>query len=153
MERGGMVHALEEIHRILKPTGILIDIHPVNEAMSVEVHHEGNIDLVSPWSVSQWRTDYQHADNALAKVVQRGLFIVERKIEFDSLTYYSSIEEMRTDLKEAVDKFAREDQPAGEVEPDFETLAARAEELMEKAAHGAELVARERAQISRLIPT
>jgi hypothetical protein len=32
MEYGGMVHALEEIHRLLKPSGRLIDIHPVAEA-------------------------------------------------------------------------------------------------------------------------
>jgi SAM-dependent methyltransferase len=29
MEHRGMVHALQEIRRLLKPRGILIDIHPV----------------------------------------------------------------------------------------------------------------------------
>jgi len=28
MEHEGMVHALEEIHRLLKPAGTLIEIHP-----------------------------------------------------------------------------------------------------------------------------
>ncbi len=148
-----MVHALEEIHSQLKPTGVLIDIHPVNEASIVEIQHEGKTDFVSQWLVRQWCTDYQYADEALAEIVRRGLFAVEHKREFDSLTYYSSAAEMRTDLQEAVERFARDDQPAGEVVPDIETLAALAEELLAQAADGAELVLRERAQISRLMPS
>ncbi len=150
MAFGGMVHALEEIHSQLIPPGVLIDIHPVAEASSVEIHHGVNIELVSQWLVRQWCTDYQHADNALAEIVQRGLFVVERKIEFDSLTYYSSVTEMRTDLEEAVEKFARDDQPEDDVVPDIETLTALAGEMMEHSVHGAEMVLRERAQISRL---
>ena len=32
-----MVHALEKIHRLLKPGGWLIDIHPTSEPASIEV--------------------------------------------------------------------------------------------------------------------
>lgn len=32
MPREGMVHALHEIHRLLRPGGILIEIHPVHGA-------------------------------------------------------------------------------------------------------------------------
>ena len=153
MAYGGMVHALEEIRRLLKPTGVLIDIHPVAEASSVEIHQGDKIDLIDHWSVRQWCTDYQQADEALAKIAQRGLFAVERETVFDSLTYYPSVAEMRTDLKETIAKFARDAQSADEATPQAEALAARAEALMPAAASGVELIVRERAHISRLRPT
>jgi ubiquinone/menaquinone biosynthesis C-methylase UbiE len=153
MEYGGMVHALEEIHRLLKPNGVLIDIHPVSESSPIEIHQSGNIDLVGYLSVRQWCIDFQQADNALTEITQRGLFAVEQEGVFDSLTYYSSAEEMRTSLKESIDKFARDAQLAGEAVPHAEALAARAEELMRAAGSGAELIVRERTHISRLRPT
>ncbi len=37
MERAGMVHALETIQQLLKPGGILLDIHPTNEPAAIAV--------------------------------------------------------------------------------------------------------------------
>ena len=147
-----MVHALEEIHRLLKPTGALIDIHPVAESSPIEIHQGGKIDLVGDLLVRQWCIDYQQADNALTEIAQRGLFAVERESVFDSMTHYASVAEMRTALKEAIDKFARDAQAADEAVPDAEALAARAEELMQAAVNGAELIVREPTHISRLRP-
>jgi len=148
-----MVHALEEIHRLLKPTGALIDIHPVSEPSPIEIHRSGKIDLVGYLSVRQWCIDFQQADNALTEVAQRGLFAVEQEAVFDSLTYYTSAAEMRTSLKESIDKFARDAHLAGEAVLHAEALAARAEERMRATVSGAELVVRERTHISRLRPT
>ena len=148
-----MVHALEEIHRLLKPAGVLIDIHPVAEASPIEVHQGGKIDLAGNLSVRQWCTDYEQADIALAEVAQRGLFAVERAGVFDSLSYYDTVAEMRTEQKEVIDKYARDAQSAVEDKPQVEALAARAEELMQAAGSGAELIIRETAHISRLRPT
>jgi ubiquinone/menaquinone biosynthesis C-methylase UbiE len=153
MEYGGMVHALEEIHRLLKPSGALIDIHPVAEPSPIEIHQSGKIDLVGYLSVRQWCIDFQQADNALTEIVQRGLFAVEQERVFDSLTYYASAAEMRTSLKESIDKFARDAQSAGEAVLHAEMLAARAEELMRSAGSEVELIVRERTHISRLKPT
>jgi len=152
MEYTGMVHALEEIHRLVKPTGILIDIHPVAEASPIEIHQGEKIEPVGDLSVRQWCTDYQHADEALTEIKQRGLFRVEREGMFDSLTYYDSVAEMHTDWKAAIDKFARDAQSIDESRPHAEAMAARAEELMQAAANGAELVVSERVHISRLKP-
>ena len=148
-----MVHALEEIHRLLKPAGVLIDIHPVSESSPIEIHQSGQIDLVGYLSVRQWCIDFQQADNALTEIAQRGLFAVEHEGVFDSLTYYDSAAEMLTSVKESIDKFARDAQSAGEAVPHAEALAARAEELMRAAVDGAELRVRERTRISRLRPT
>ena len=147
-----MVHALEEIHRLLKPTGILIDIHPVAESSPIEIHQGEKIEPVGDLSVRQWCSDYQHADEALTEIKQRGLFTVEREGMFNSLTYYDSVAEMRMDWKEAIDKFARDAQSIDESMPHAEAMAARAEELMQAAANGAELVVGERVHISRLKP-
>jgi hypothetical protein len=153
MEYGGMVHALEEIRRLLKPTGTLIDIHPVAKPSPIEIHQGRKIDLVGYLSVHQWCIDYQQADNALSEITQRGLFATEREEEFDSLTYYPSAAEMRTSLKESIDKFARDAQSADEAVPHAEALAAQAEELMRATVSGAELIVRESTHISRLKPT
>ena len=148
-----MVHALEEIHRLLKPTGVLIDIHPVAVSSPIEIHHGGKIDLVGQLSIRQWCVDFQQADSALAELAQRGLFAPERERVFDSLTHYPSVAEMRTSLKESIAKFARDAQSAGEGVPHVEALAARADELMQAAVSGAELIVREPTHISRLRPT
>jgi hypothetical protein len=153
MEYGGMVHALEEIHRLVKPSGILIDIHPVAESSPIEIYQGGQIDLAGDLSVRQWCTDYEQADSALTEITQRGLFAAERESVFDSLTHYDSVEEMRTALKESIDKFARDAQSIDEAVQQAEALAARAEELMQAAASGAQLIVRERVHISRLKPS
>lgn len=113
----------------------------------------GKIDIVGSLSVRQWCIDYQQADDALAEIARRGLFSIEREAVFDSLTHYTSAEEMRTEQINAIAKFARDTQSAGEGVPQVEALSVRAEELMQIAACGAELIIRERVHISRLKPT
>jgi hypothetical protein len=147
-----MVHALEEIHRLLKPAGALIDIHPFAESLQVEIRRGGRVDHVGELSVRQWCMDFRSADEALTEVVGRGLFAVEEESEFDSPTYYASAEEMRGALRESIDRFARDAPSADEALPHAEAVAARAEELMRSAVGGAELIVRERTHIRRLRP-
>jgi hypothetical protein len=104
MEYGSMVHALEEIHRLLKPSGFLIDIHPVAEHSSIEIHQNGKVDLVGQLKVSQWCVDFQEADKALDEIIQRNMFTVEQKGMFETLTYYDSATEMSTALKQSIHK-------------------------------------------------
>lgn len=148
-----MVHALEEIRRLLKPNGVLIDIHPVSEPSSIEVHQAGKVDLVGLLSVRQWCFEFEEADIALAEITQRGMFIMERNALFDLPTYYTSATELGKDLKESVEIFARDAQAAIEPLPHIEALTARAEELMQAAGSDAELIVHERTHISRLRPT
>ena len=147
-----MVHALEEIHRLLKPNGVLIDIHPVSEPSAIEIHEVGKVDLVGLLSVRQWCFEFEQADIALAEIVQRGMFTVERNALFDLPTHYASAAELGTDLKESVEIFARDAQAAIEPLADIEALTARAEELMRATASNAELIVHERTHISRLRP-
>ena len=148
-----MVHALEEIHRLLKPNGALIDIHPVSEPSRIEIHQPGKVDLVGRLAVRQWCFEFEQADIALAKIVKRGIFTVERNALFDLPTHYASAAELGTDLKESIEIFARDAQAAIEPLPHIQALSARAEELMQAAGSGAELIVHERTYISRLRPT
>jgi hypothetical protein len=147
-----MVHALEKMHRLLKPNGTLIDIHPVAGALPLEIHQRDNIDLVGYLSIRQWITDYQYADNALAEIVQRGQFVIENADIFESLSYYNSTEEMRTALKKSVNYFDRGDESTNDEVKHIEMLVTQAEKLMQATTNGAELVLREPTHISRLKP-
>jgi hypothetical protein len=153
MEYGGMVHALEEIHRLLKPDGALIDIHPVSEPSLIEIHQAGNVDRVGLLSVRQWCFEFEQADIALAQIIQRGMFTVERNALFDLPTHYAAAAELGKDLKESIETFARDAQAAIEPLPQVEALTVRAEELMRAAVSGAELIVHERTHITRLRPT
>lgn len=145
-----MVYALGQIYRLLKSNGFLIDIHPVAEHSSIEIHRNGSFDLVGHLEVHQWRVDFELADNALTKIVQRGMFTVEQKGTFDTLTYYDSAAEMGTALKESIYEFVREGEPIEEEVSQVETLTLQGEELLRAAGNGPKLVLRERNHISRL---
>ena len=68
-----MVHALEEIHRLLRPNGILIDIHPFPQAPEVKVIQGDEVIFAEPKrDIQDEDEDVKQADRALAEVVERG---------------------------------------------------------------------------------
>jgi len=146
-----MVHALEEIQRLLKPDGCLIDIHPVLEDPLMVTYQGGRVLFTESVPVSAH--DYKvisQADDALAQVVQRGLFIIERRGEFDLTTYASSVAELREFFAKAG---AFSDSPKDEaVETRQTALYARVEEVMQAAGVGAEVAYHERGRITRMNP-
>jgi len=147
-----MVHALEEIHRLLKPDGKLIDIHPVSEHSSIELHQNGKVDLVGHLKVHQWCIDFAEADKALEEIIRHGTFTVEQKEMFDTLTYYDSATQMGMALKQSILKYIREGEPVDEEILHVEMVAIQAEEALQKSGSRAKLVMRERDHISRLKP-
>jgi hypothetical protein len=96
MEHEGMVHALEEIHRLLKPSGILIEIHPAVDAPpSVEVRSMGQLFFSESDPVFDYEEDLRQADAAVQSVLDRGLLVLEDKRRFVLRTYAASVKEMR----------------------------------------------------------
>jgi hypothetical protein len=149
MAHEGMVHALEEIHRLLRPDGNLIDIHPCLEAPLIEIVQGGQIIFAEPSPEHDFE-DKQQAEIALTQVVQRRLFVVERSKVFDFLIYASSVAELRNFLEEASafqDSAPDEAAAAAQAE-----LAARLEEALQAAGEGAEVAYHERARMTRLMP-
>ena len=145
----GMVHALQEIRRLLRPRGLLIDIHPTLAPKLIEVHHGEIITFSAPVPGQTFR-DIQVADDALAQVIQDGLFRIEQAREFEWRTYASSIAELR-------DYLAQES--AYDVGPSDELVALQEGEFAERVqgelqalGEGSEVVRLYPARIARLAP-
>jgi SAM-dependent methyltransferase len=149
MDRGDMIPALEEAHRLLGPSGTLIDIHPVSGTAKVEVHAAGQLVFAEPASASADEGEL-HADEAIAQVVARGLFVSERHAEFDFRVYGSSGRELRDFLAEAD---AHSSQAGDEASDAFKSeLFARVDRIIAGTASAVEVAYHERAQMTRLRP-
>lgn len=145
-----MVHALEEIRRLLKPDGCLIDIHPVPEAPLIKVYQGINLLFAESDPGYDYDADIRHAEEALDKILQRGLFRIEGSDEFDLVTHGSSVAEVR-------DYWAK--YGAYDASPKDNALTAlqgqvyaRADEIMRTTGGEAEIAYHERARITRLKP-
>lgn len=145
-----MVHALEEIRRLLKPDGCLIDIHPIREAPLIKVYQGGELLFAESDPGYDYDADICHAEDALDEVIQRGLFLIEGKSEFELVTYASSVAELR----EYWAKYgAYDDNPKDdEVSARQAEVYARADEIMRIDQVEAEIAYHEKARITRLKP-
>ena len=88
------MHALEITHSLLKPDGLLVDIHPNGEHPQIEVHMGGKAQLAGHLDETDDFEEYFNADEALMEATRRGLFTVEREGLFTFLTHSSTIEEL-----------------------------------------------------------
>ena len=140
-----MVHALEEVQRLLKSDGRLIDIQPLMEAPLLKVYQANSVVYVGPDPSYDYEEDLRQADAALTQVIQRGLFVIEERSEFDFLTHGSSAQE----LLAFWGKTSTEEDPA---EQHIKEVYARVEEIRQSAGQGAEVTLHERARIIRLKP-
>jgi hypothetical protein len=147
-----MVHALEEIRRLLRPGGRLIDVHPRAESSSIEVHQAGNIELAGHLAVRRWCADYEAAEKALAEISQRGLFKIEQERRFDALTHYGSAQELREAQLADLQAYGGDSESVDPAASLVEELATRADEMMSAAVSDAEIILRERAHMRRLRP-
>jgi hypothetical protein len=147
MEPEGMVHALEEIHRVTRRAGTLIEIHPALEFPFLEVRSNGELSFSENDPGFDYEEDSRHAEAAVATVVGRGLFVLEESRRFELRKYASSLQELR-DHWVVADAYITEQKD--------ETLGRRAEEMYTRAdkalerSFGAELVYVEPATMSRL---
>jgi|SRR3990172_7082800 len=136
-----MVHALEKIYRLLKPDGILIDIHPPPEPSSIDVRIGEQAHAAGWLRETDDYGDYEAADEALATIVARRLFAVERRGTFSFLTHVDTLAELRNYLTEEWENASIDD-----------VTAARIEELMSTPERDKEIILRESVRIARLAP-
>ncbi len=88
-----MVHALQEVHRVLKPHGLLIDLRPAAS------HRRAGLGLGRSWQlvgVMRESLDDDHAaDAAIDTVIRRGLFRPLNRRVFSLDRVMDSVDEFR----------------------------------------------------------
>jgi hypothetical protein len=95
-----MVHALEIVHRWLKPDGRLIDIHPTGEPPLIEVCQESTATLVGHLQETDDFIEYAQASEALEQVVEKSLFKLECRETFWFATHAEDVSELVRYLSE-----------------------------------------------------
>jgi hypothetical protein len=148
MEHEGMVHALERIERLLRPDGNLVEIHPVSEAPLIEVRSSGALAFAERDPGYDYEEDLRRAEEAVALVVSRGIFVIDRSREFDFLTYGSSVTELR-------DFFAQADAYDDRVQEEAvlarrDDVYARVEDVLRSSEKGGDVVYHERGRMKRM---
>ena len=151
MPHEGMVHALEEAHRMLRPSGHLIEIHPAREVPFVLVRTDGKVSFAEADPGFDYEDDLEKAETAVAAILDRGLFVLEHSRRFELRTHAASVEEL-------LDHFA----VTGAYDPEEkdETLLrfrdemyGRAQATLDRPATTQELIYVEPARMSRLTPS
>jgi hypothetical protein len=145
----GMVHALEQVHRLLRRGGTLIEIHPALETPFLEVRSKGEVTFRENDPGFDYEDDLRSAEEALATVVGRAVFVLQGRRRFELRTHCSSVRELRDHwaVIGAYDPEAKEEA----VMRQQDELFARADEVLDRSP-GAELVYVEPATMSRLMP-
>jgi hypothetical protein len=152
MEHEGMVHALEEIRRLVRADGCLIDIHPVRDAPVVDVRMADAVVFseASPGYDDDDEEDLRHTERALTDAVHRGLFALDGSHEFEFRTIARSVRELRDFF--ATYSAYEEDPVDDDVQARIDEFYGRVEGVMRSSGHDARVVHRERARMSRLNP-
>lgn len=149
MDWQGMVHALTEAHRLLKPAGLLVDIHPLADPPLLAVNREGRR-VFSEACPSQGAEAYHQADRAIDDAVKRRQFTREHSTVFDFRTYAPSVAAL-DDYLTMITAFDQEPSDA-EFERLWAELFARADQAAGAGTSGVEVVLLERARMTSLRP-
>jgi hypothetical protein len=144
-----MVHALEEVRRLLGPSGTLIDIHPIHGAW-IQVTTDDDCVFAEPDPGFDPDDELRPTENAIRMILDRGVFTLDAEREFDFLAYAPSARELRGffALVGAYDQSP--DDPV--ITRLREELYGRAQDVLERSETDAHIVYRERARMSRLVP-
>ena len=146
----GMVHALEEVHRLLRSTGRLIEIHPAVEVPFVIVKADGTVSFAEPDPGYDYEDDLRQAEAAVTTTVDRGVFVREDNRRFELRTHAASVTELR-DHFEITGAYDPEEKDPSLVRQRDE-MYARAEEALARPSTVRELVYVEPARMTRLTP-
>ena len=101
MEHESMVHALDEIRRVLKPHGVLIDLRPVESNWSVEVVSSAGWQAAGRLSdLPMAVADDEAAFEAMREVSSKGWYVKKQEKEFAFFYYWDTPSEMKEFMDE-----------------------------------------------------
>ena len=86
------MHVLRQLHKALRPRGVLLDIHPQPEHPRVGIVHGRQ---VTPVGALDWTEDIREIRDArkrLASVQRAGLFRTEKRRVFTMRMYHDSVD-------------------------------------------------------------
>lgn len=89
-----MVHALETVHGLLNPGGVILNVHDLAESSPIDVRGDGRDGSVVRVGALGDDSDYallRYADDALDRVVETGLFAMEARETFAYETHMDSL--------------------------------------------------------------
>ena len=98
-----MVHALSEVWRTLIPGGLLLDIRPFLPFRPLEVIQGEQARDLGRLEEAEFDPGDAAADEAVARVMRRGLFTLEEANSFFYASYWDSVAEMRDYLRDWYD--------------------------------------------------
>ena len=105
-----MVHALNEIHRVIKPGGTLLDLRPVEENWSVEVVDSAGWQASGRLTdMSVGKADDEAAFKAMREVESRGWYSKEKEERFAFFYYWDTPTEMKEFIDAEWDDFEKMD--------------------------------------------
>ena len=87
------MHALDRIHRVLHPGGVLLDLHPEPGNSRIEIWREGQIEHLGEVNQDQDAIEILEARTQLAKVERRGWFATGERQFFDLLGHYRTVDD------------------------------------------------------------
>ena len=106
-----MVHALKEIHRVLKPGGILIDLRPVEENWSVEVISSAGHQIAGRLSdLPIGVADDKAAFKSMSEAESLGWFSKQKDGEFGFFYVWDTPSEMKEYIDEEWEDFEKMDE-------------------------------------------
>jgi len=99
-----MVHALDEIRRVLIPSGLLIDLRPVLERWPVEVAWENRYREVGRLTdLPEGLSDDEAANRAMDETARRNWFALEQGERFSLFYSWDTAKDMEQYLREEWD--------------------------------------------------
>jgi SAM-dependent methyltransferase len=108
MEHASMVHALDEIRRVLKSNGILIDLRPVEDNWRVEITSSAGYQESGRLSdLPAALEDDEAAFKAMREAESNGWYIKEKEKEFDFFYYWDTPYEMKEFMESEWEDFEK----------------------------------------------
>ena len=95
-----MVHALKEVHRILVPQGIMIDVRPLCVDVPLEFVHAGGSESAGLMDLSPDIESDIAADKAVDCVIKESLYHESGLEYFDFVFYWKTLKGMEEHIEE-----------------------------------------------------